>query len=219
MNMSGRFLLRVITGTLALALPSLSNQTFAQHDTLYVLHTSDTIEVKYLYTPEYNVSAKVDPQGYVSLDLVGPVKVVGLTVEQAAAAIRSEAATQLNNPQVTVLLKDFVQPSFVVAGEVQHPGSFDMHGPISAVQAIAISGGFKETALRRQVILVRKVNAQYARTTLLNMKTIMTAKGMNEDTQVLPGDILIVPESSVGKLDRYIRWGTSTLYGVAIVRP
>jgi polysaccharide export outer membrane protein len=150
--------------------------------------------------------------------LIGSVKLAGLTAEEAAHAIEAKAATQLNNPEVTVLIKEFVHPAFVVAGFVEHPGRFDMHGPMNAVEAIAISGGFKESSKNSQVVLVRKVDSEYAHVRVLDMKKMMTAKNVNENPEILPGDMLIVPQSTVSKMERYIRWTSSTLYGVAILK-
>lgn len=216
--MSARPLVLILGLTIALHGPILAQSTFADHDPLYRLQPSDTIEVRYVYTPEYNATAKVQPDGFVSLSLVGPIKVSGLTADKAAQAIRQKAATQLKDPDLTVLIKDFVAPSFVVAGEVEHPGTFEIHGPMNAIQAIATSGGFKESSKNSQVILVRKVNAEYGRVSVLDMKRMMTANGVSENPEILPGDMLIVPQNVVSKLERYIRWTSSTLYGVAILR-
>jgi protein involved in polysaccharide export with SLBB domain len=191
---------------------------FAEHDPMYKLQSNDVIEVRYAFTPEYNTTAKVQPDGYVALPLTGPVKVSGLTAENAAAAIQTKASTQLRDPEVTVLIKEFVAPSFVVAGEVSHPGTFELHGPMNAIQAIATSGGFKDSSQRTQVILIRKVNPEFARVTVLDMKRLMSPKGVTENPDILPGDMLIVPQNVVSKLEPYIRWSTSALYGAAILR-
>lgn len=192
--------------------------TFAERDPQYRLQPSDSIEVQYRYTPEYNATVTVQPDGCVSLQLVGSVKVAGLSSVEAAHAIANKAAEELNKPEVTVLIKDFVRPFFVVAGQVAHPGRFEMHGSMNAVEAIAISGGFKESSKHSQVLLVRKVNAQYAQVTVLDMKKLMKSDGISENPEILSGDMLVVPQNTVSKLDRYVQWSASSLYGIAVLR-
>src|SRR5205814_3090121 len=121
----------------------------------YRIQPSDVIEVQYRYTPEYNHTAAIQPDGFAALQVVGDVKVAGLTVDEASAAIAHKASERLQNPEVTVTLKEFIKPFFTVAGEVNHPGRFDLRGRVSAVEGIAISGGFKESSKKTTVILLR----------------------------------------------------------------
>src|SRR5882757_10054051 len=94
------------------ALPAYCQQTFAERDPRYRIQPSDVIEVQYRYTPEYNHSATIQPDGFAALQLVGDVRVAGLTVDEAAAAIAGKAGERLQNPEVTVTLKEFVRPFF-----------------------------------------------------------------------------------------------------------
>jgi len=96
--------------------------TFAERDPHYKLQPEDKVEVQYRYTPEYNGTVALQPDGYVSLPLIGEVKLSGKTLEQARVAIVAKAAERLADPEVTVLLKEYVKPYFVVAGEVARPG-------------------------------------------------------------------------------------------------
>jgi polysaccharide export outer membrane protein len=201
-----------------LALNAADQGGFQERNPLYRLQSSDTIEVAYRYTPEYNSTVSVQPDGYVSLQIVGQVKVSGLTAAEAAQAVARKAGRQLNKPEVTVLIKDFVHPFFVVAGDVAHPGRFEMHGAMNAIEAIAISGGFTESSKHSQVVLVRKFNSEYAQVSVLNVKKMMKANDIRENPEILPGDMLVVPQNTVSKLERYIRWTSSSLYGIAVLR-
>ncbi len=174
----------------------------------YRLQAGDAVEVQYRYTPEFNAKAVLQPDGAITLPITGMVRVGGMTVEEARAAIAVKAGERLRDPEVNLLLTDFVKPSFTVAGEVGRPGRYDLRGSISAIDAVAISGGLRETSKHSQVLLVRRVNSEYADVRILNMKDMMKAGGIKEDVQVRDGDLLIVPQSFVSKLERYVRWGT-----------
>ncbi len=190
-------------------------------DAPYRLQPSDVIELEYEYTPEYNQTVTVEPDGSVRLKLVGSVKVGGLSLDEASATIKAKASVPLNNPEITLTLKEYVKPHFTVYGEVGKPGVYDIHGEVTVLQAIALSGGVKDTAKETQVVLVRKVNADIAEVKVLSTKEMSSAKGVREDFALKPDDMLIVPKNRLGKLEPYIRvasMGLTSLYGVEALR-
>ena len=187
---------------------------FADREPRYRLQPEDKIEVQYRYTPEYNAVVSIQPDGFVSLPFTGDVKVTGLTLEAASAAIAQKAGERLASPEVSVLLREYVKPYFVVAGEVAHPGRFELRGTVSVVEAIAQSGGFKESSKHSQVVLVHKVDSEHAEVKLLNLKRLMSAAGVREDFEIRSGDMLIVPKTLISKVDPYIRLTTSSLTSI-----
>ena len=84
----------------------------------YLILPGDVIEVQYRYTPEFNQTVTVQPDGYITLPIVGSVKVSEMTLEQARQLILKRAGERLQEPEATVTLKEFQKPYFVVAGEV-----------------------------------------------------------------------------------------------------
>ena len=175
---------------------------------VYRLQPGDSVEVQYRYTPEFNAKAVIQPDGQISIPITGLVRIGGLPVEEARIAIAAKAAERLRDPEVVLLLTDFVKPAFTVAGEVGKPGRYDLRGDMTAVDAIAISGGFKDSSKHSQVLLIRRFNDEMADVRVLNLKAVMQAGGMKEDVRIQSGDLLVVPQSFVSKLERYIRWGT-----------
>src|SRR5689334_16236355 len=91
--------------------------TFSEREPRYQIQPSDTIEIHYRYSPEFDQTVTVQPDGFVDLRLVGELKVQGLTVDQAKAAIVKKASERLRDPEVAVELKDFEKPYFTVGGE------------------------------------------------------------------------------------------------------
>src|SRR5919198_3058167 len=84
----------------------------------YRLQPGDVFEVQFRYSPEFNQTVTVQPDGYISLEIGGDLKVAGFTIEQTRAAILRQARTRLQDPLATIVLKEFQRPYFVVAGEV-----------------------------------------------------------------------------------------------------
>ncbi len=188
---------------------------FSERDPHYRLQAEDKIEVQYRYTPEYNTQASVQPDGYVSMPLIGEVKLAGLTLEQAAQAIRLIAGRRLKDPEVMVLLKEYVKPFFTVAGEVAKPGRVELHGQVTLVEAIALSGGFKDSARRTQVLLLRKSAPDIARVKVYDLRKLMSASGIAEDVTIESGDMLVVPRNAVSKIEPYVRLSEAGLYPLA----
>ena len=190
-------------------------------DQPYRLQPSDVLELEYEYTPEYNQTVTVGPDGTVTLRLVGTVKVEGLSLDEATSAIKAKASVPLNNPELSLTLKEFVKPHFTIYGEVQKPGVYDMHGGVTVLQAIAMSGGQKETSKQTEVVLLRKVNGDMAEVKVINTKTMSTADGVREDFALKPDDMIIVPKNKLGKVEPYVRvtsMGLTGLWGVAVLK-
>ena len=193
------------------SLAAAQNAGFADRDPQYKLQTEDKVEVQYRYTPEYNATAALQPDGYVSLPFVGQVKLAGLTLDQASKAIAARAADRLADPEVTVLLREYVKPYFVVAGEVAHPGRFELHGQVSLIEALALSGGFKDSSKRTQVILMRKRDRETAEVRLLDVRKLMSAPNINEDLTIHTGDMIVVPRNWVSRVEPLMRLVESPL--------
>ena len=190
-------------------------------DQPYRLQPSDVLELEYEYTPEYNQTVTVGPDGTVMLRLVGTVKVEGLSLDEATSAIKAKASVPLNHPELSLTLKEFVKPHFTIYGEVQKPGVYDMHGEVTVLQAIAISGGQKETSKQTQVVLLRKVSGDLAEVKVINTKTMSTANGVREDFALKPDDMIIVPKNRLGKVEPYVRvtsMGLQSLWGVEVLK-
>ena len=190
---------------------SLRGQTpqLARHEQPYKLQPSDQVQLTYRYTPEYDESLTVQPDGAISLKLIGSVKVGGLSLAEAQALITHELSARLNAPEVTLLLTDFVRPSYVITGQVTAPGKFELRGQISAIDAIAIAGGFKDSAKSSQVILYRRINGtDYRKMRVLDLKQFANPKrtDVESNEELEAGDLLIIPKSNVAKINDYVHW-------------
>jgi polysaccharide export outer membrane protein len=186
---------------------------FSERDPRYRLQPTDVLEIHYRYTPEFDQTVTVQPDGFVTLQIVGDLKLQGLTLDQLKAAILEKAARRLNEPEVTIVLKDFEKPYFVVGGEVGAPGRFEMRGAVNPLQAIAMAGGFKTASAKHsQVILFRRVGPDLAKTQILNLKAAMSPSVTESPADLHPGDVLIVPQNKVSKIERFVKWGNFGIY-------
>jgi len=171
----------------------------------YRLQPGDVFEVQYRYSPEFNQTVTVQPDGYVSLEVGGDLKVAGLTIEQARLAILKKASVRLQDPVATLVLKEFQKPYFVIAGEVSLPGKIEMRERITALQAIMLAGGMKEGARSSQVVVFRRINTDTAEVKLLNLKSIRSTADLENDLTLQPGDMVFVPRDKISKIERFMK--------------
>ena len=95
----------------------------------YHLQPGDTFDVNFDLSPEFNQTAiAVQPDGFVTLRSVGDVKVSGQTIPELTATVRHAYSKILNNPPISVNLKEFEKPYFVADGQVAKPGKYELHG-------------------------------------------------------------------------------------------
>jgi polysaccharide export outer membrane protein len=171
----------------------------------YRLQPGDVFEVQFRYSPEFNQTVTVQPDGYVSLEMGGDLKVAGLTIEQTRAAILKKASTRLQDPVAAIVLKEFQKPYFVIAGEVSLPGKIEMRERVTALQAIMLAGGMKEGARSSQVIVFRRINSDTAEVKLLNLKDIRRTSDLENDLTLQPGDMVYVPRDKISKVERFMK--------------
>ncbi|HEX8286911.1 MAG TPA: polysaccharide biosynthesis/export family protein [Pyrinomonadaceae bacterium] len=181
----------------------------------YRLNPGDIIEINYRYTPEFNQTVAIQPDGFVTLEIVGELKISGLTVEQARQKILENAVKRLKDPEVILLLKEFQKPYFVVSGEVVQPGKFELNQNITALQAVLLAGGFKDSAKSSQILVFRKINSETAEIKLLNLKNIRKTSDLESDFALESGDMIMVPRNMITKVERYVKFANiASIFGV-----
>ena len=184
------------------------NPTATAVESFYRLQPSDVFDVKYRYTPEYDATVMVRPDGYITLPIVGEVRVGGLTTAEARRAIVRQASTRLRDPELTVELKDFQKPRIFVGGQVGEPGEFELRGRVTLLEAIAMAGGFTKNSKHSQVVLVRRYDDERMVTRVVDAKGLERPQHMVESPVLLPGDFVFVPQNRISKIERFVTLGT-----------
>lgn len=171
---------------------------------LYRLCHSDVIEVTFTFSPEYNQTAKLQPDGFVALKGIAPLYAEGKTVPEVRNEIGGAYASFLHEPDITVTLKEFDTPHFIASGEVSRPGKYELHGDTTVSEAVAIAGGFTAQAKHSQVVLFRRDSHATMQALVLNVKQMLKSRDLGEDLQVQAGDLLYVPQNVISKVRRYL---------------
>ena len=173
----------------------------------YRLHPGDTLSLDYRLSPELNQTATIGPDGFVDLTIAGTVKLAGLTVQQAHDLIIERDSLRLKEPELNLQLKDFQHPYVMVAGQVLLPGKIEMREDMTALQAIMLAGGFKDSARETKIVVFRRISGDsgMAEVTQLNLHRIHKTKQLEKDMSLEPGDIIYIPENMATQFSKFMR--------------
>jgi polysaccharide export outer membrane protein len=170
----------------------------------YKLRSGDTIQLDFRLSPELNQTALIDPDGSVSLLVIGRVQIAGQTLQQARELIIAKESQHLATPEINIQVTNFQHFYVVVAGEVYLPQKIELREDMTALQAIVLAGGIKISGRETQVLLYRRVNAEFAEVHQLNLRVKKTAQ-LENDMRLAPGDLILVPRNKVESVSRYVR--------------
>lgn len=136
----------------------------------------------------------VDASGNIIFPLIGQIQVSGKSSAEVSRLIAARLGERfLVNPQVTVLIKTSVSQKVTVDGAVSEAGVYQLQGPTSLVQAVAMAKGTTDIAKLEQVVVFRTIgDTRYA--AMFNLDDIQS--GRADDPQIRANDIVIVGRSS-----------------------
>jgi polysaccharide export outer membrane protein len=177
--------------------------TLQQRNPRYRIRAGDSFDLDFAFSPEFNQTVAVQPDGYVTVKAVGTIFAEGQTVPGLTTILTTAYAHILHDPVITIALKDVEKPYFIAAGQVSKPGKYDLRSELTVTQAVAIAGGFNDKAKYSQVVLFRPVGAGFE-AKLLNVKKLLDSRNLSEDLQLQPGDMVYVPQSTLSKIRPYI---------------
>jgi polysaccharide export outer membrane protein len=170
------------TGTTGRSSPSATADVGAD----YRLAPGDKLRIEVYKDAQLSQSLQVRPDGKITLPLLGDIPAAGKTSLELRDAIAGSLTTYINNPTVTVIVVETEPPVFYVMGEVADPGPYPIKGKVSAIQALAMAGGFKDFA-KTGDIKIRRGN----QTLKFDYKAAL--KDENKQIYVQAGDTIIVP--------------------------
>ena len=159
----------------------------------------------------------VNPDGTIRLPLVGTVGVVGLSLDELEREINMRYAQQLQGLRVTPILTTRAPRFIYVTGEVTQPGRFELTGPTSAMQAIALAGGWNTGGNLRQVVVFRRDKDWKLMATKLDLQGGLFGKQPipSDEIWLRDSDIVLIPKTPILRLaDAIELYFSRSLYGI-----
>lgn len=175
----------------------------------YRVQVGDRLEIKFFYSPELNEQVIVRPDGRISLQLIPDIAAADLTLTTLTKQLTERYAADLNQPRVTVIVREFGTQRVFVDGEVGTPGMVPILGQMTALQAISQAGGLKDTARSTEVIVIRRGPGDAPVAFKVDLKKARDGGDLAQDVTLAPLDIIYVPRSRIANVnlfvDQYIR--------------
>jgi polysaccharide export outer membrane protein len=158
----------------------------------YLIGPEDVLGVVFWREAEMSGDVAVRPDGIITLPLIGEMKASGQTTNALRDAIQAAAAKYLSEPVVSVVVRQLNSRKVFVTGEVMMPGAFDLTGPRTVVQVIALAGGLTEYAKSSEISIMREENGR-TRQFKFNYKDFSRGRRLEQNIQLQPNDTIVVP--------------------------
>jgi polysaccharide export outer membrane protein len=159
----------------------------------YRIGPQNMIQIKIFGDASTNTIYRVDELGYIKHALVGRVRLGNHTVSEAEDIMEERlAGDYIINPQVTILVLEHSR--FSVIGEVKKPGTYELTGHVTVIEAISMAGGFSPVASQGSVKIMRKRNGTQSAIDV-NTTRITQQGDLTADVAIEADDVVVVPKS------------------------
>lgn len=133
----------------------------------YRIGAQDLLELQVFGVPDLNRTVRVNSRGFISLPLIGMVQASGLTSEQLEFSLAEKLSkTYLQNPQVSVFIKEYTSQRVTIEGAVKKPGVYPLKGRTTLLQTLAVAEGLTSVADANDIKIFRSDSQKGNRTTL-----------------------------------------------------
>jgi len=157
----------------------------------YRLGAGDKLRIEVYKDVQLSQSVQVRPDGKITLPLIGDLDANNRTPIELRDAITASLKEYMTNPVVTVIVVEATAATAYVMGEVYHPGSVNLQGPLTVLQALALAGGLKDFADAKNIRILRKTSTG-VNVIAFNYKDAV--KSSRAPIYLRPGDTVVVPD-------------------------
>ena len=158
----------------------------------YVIGPGDVLGIKFWQQDGLSGDVIVRPDGKISVPLLNDVQASGHTPQQLGDQISVAARRWVQDPNVTVIVRQVNSRAVYITGQVLHAGRYPLNGSTSILQLIAMAGGLAEWANGENVTLMRSEQKGFV-THRFNYKDVVARKNLAQNIELRPGDTVIVP--------------------------
>jgi polysaccharide export outer membrane protein len=168
----------------------------------YHISPLDKVSIKVFKGEEISGDYEVDLAGHISLPLVGEVDAVNMTTAELDDRLTQLlGAKYFEHPDVSVAIKESRAHVVTVDGAVGQAGQFQVAGPMTLIQAIALARGTRDDANPRRVAVFRTIGGQ-RQAAAFDLTAIR--RGQARDPRIYAGDIVVVDGSRIKEVQRQI---------------
>jgi polysaccharide biosynthesis/export protein len=178
----------------------------------YRIGPEDLLEISVFEEEKLNKAVRVSSQGNISLPLIGVLRVKDLTANELEREVRDLLAEKyLQDPHISVFIKEYRSQRISIIGAVEKPGVFEVTGQKTILDALAMAGGLsgaqKEEAAGHLLFLIRPVPPEEAvpeakaegnpspRTFVIDLEDLLVKGDLTLNLPLMNGDVINIPVS------------------------
>lgn len=158
----------------------------------YTIGPGDVLAVLFWREADLSTEATVRPDGRISVPLINEVYVAGMTPEELREELTEKARRYVQDPSVTVVVKQINSRVVYITGEIGQPGPYALVGPTTVLQLISMAGGLAPYANKGRIVIMRTEDGE-PKSYRFNYDWVIEGKNIRQNIQLKPGDTVVVP--------------------------
>jgi polysaccharide export outer membrane protein len=161
----------------------------------YRIGAHDLLDISVFQVPDLSRTVRVNSRGLISIPLIGAVQAAGLTSDELETSIAKKLSqSYLQDPQVSVFIKEYISQRVTVEGSVEKAGVYQLTGSTTLLQAIAMASGTDQLADESAIKIFRTDSNGKRQTLVYNLEEIR--EGKKPDPEIKGDDVVVVEKST-----------------------
>ena len=170
----------------------------------YRLQVNDLLQIRFWNNQELDGQVRIRPDGKISMPYVDDVVAAGLTPEELDMQLVERYSAELASPEITVIVSETGSQVYV-GGEVGSEGPVRLTGNLSLLQAIQAAGGFRTTARRKDVLLIRRPPGGEPVARAVDLRPVLSGADPGLDLALKASDIVFVPRTKIANVNLFVQ--------------
>jgi polysaccharide export outer membrane protein len=160
----------------------------------YVVGAGDVLRVDVWREADLSRQVRVRPDGFITLPLIGDIKVAGRTTTDVKGEVSRQLAKfiQERSLDVAVGVSDIGSYAFFITGNVEKPGRYVAQDYLTILEGLTLAGGPNRFADSRAIVILRR-DRTGTRKIPIDYDTLSTGERLEQNIVILPGDNILVP--------------------------
>jgi len=158
----------------------------------YKIGPDDVLHVMFWRDKDMTNEVTVRPDGRITLPLLNDVVAAGMTPDELRAKLTADAQRYLEDPNVTVVVKQINSRRVYITGLVGKPGAYPLSSSTSVLQLISMAGGLNEFANSKKIRIMRNEGGKQE-SLPFNYKDVANGTNLDQNIELKPGDTVVVP--------------------------
>ena len=159
-----------------------------------LLGTGDLLQVEVFEAKELAAKVRISSRGFITLPLIGPVEVKGLSAREAELRIEALYREKyIKEPHVSVFVEEHYSQRVTLVGELKSPGTYDYPRKMRLLDVLSLAGGLTEKAGRTAQVRRMGENQDSANTIIVDLDSMLQQGHSELNIEINGGDIIFVP--------------------------